>query len=152
MPARRPRPRPRPGTNAGLARLRGALQAARRARGLDDETYYAALSDVVGRKITSTTQLSTPEAARCLDRLNGAAIHEERRWQGAREPMLAHIRQKLMPQVRGADGEPISERYVEAILRRQRDLPAGTACPLDAATPQELRGLIAALNRRLAGG
>lgn len=133
---------------AGRARLYAALQAARHARGLDDDTYYASLSDVTGRRITSTTQLGVAEAARCLDRLNGAARHDEARALGARAPMLHHIRHELLPRVAGANGQAVTERYAEAILCRQRGLPPGTPCPLAAATPAELRGVIAALARR----
>lgn len=137
---------------APKARLYAALQAARHARGLDEETYYAALADVVGRPVSSTTDLSVPEAARCLDRLNGAQRHDPERWDGARKPLLAHIRRSLLPRIAGADGRAVTEAYAEAVLCRQRGLPKGTACPLATATPQELRGVIAALHKRLGAG
>lgn len=45
--------------------------------------------------------------------------------------------------------EPVPRRYAEAILRRQRGIADGKiACPLEQATPEELRGVIAALHRR----
>lgn len=42
--------------------------------------------------------------------------------------------------------------YAEAILRQQRGLPKGIACPVSTASAIELRGLIAALDRRAKKG
>jgi len=131
-----------------VARLYAALQTARRARGWDDATYYARLGSIVGRRIASTAELSRSEAARCLDDINGAARHRPRPGgapDDSRQAMLVAIRARLAV-LRGADALPLTERYAEAILCRQRGIPAGAACPLGAAAPAELRAVLAALD------
>lgn len=137
-------PRPVP---LGLSRLRAALQTTRRRLGLDDATYYSLLGTTTGRPITSTTELTTAEAARALDQLRGNQRHEAGRGASSAAAMRGKLRD-LLTGTAGADGQPVTEAYAEAILCRQRGLPRGTACPLDMANATELRGLIAAIQRQ----
>lgn len=133
------------------ASLYAALQAARHARGWDDGIYYTRLGEIVGRRVASTAELSRAEAARALDEINGRSRHRPRPdglpERSSREAMLEAVRARLAVLV-GADGLPLTERYAEAILRRQRGIgESKIACPLTGATPAELRGVIAALDR-----
>lgn len=138
--------------NDRTANLYHALQAARRARGWDAATYYGRLSSILGRTITSTRELSRAEAARCLDDINGRSLHQPHAPRDSRPAMLDAIHRRLGV-LTGADGRPLTAAYAEAILRRQRGIAdAAVACPLACgdsilATAEELRGVIAALDR-----
>lgn len=54
-----------------LAKLRRAVQAARRARGLDEDAYRSTLEAVTGKR--SSTECTAAELMRLLDTLNGKA-------------------------------------------------------------------------------
>jgi hypothetical protein len=134
-----------------VARLYSALQTARRARGWDDATYYSRLGSIVGRCIASTAELSRAEAARCLDDINGAARHRPRPGGGpdtddSRSALVDEILRRLAVLV-GEDGQRLTLRYAEAILRRQRGMHGlSVATPITTATPAELRAVLAALD------
>lgn len=109
-----------------------------------DRDYRALLRAVTGQE----------SASACTDAQLAALLAEMKRRGFEVRPAARHgrrpsnmtagdMRTKIEAQL--ADmGEPWT--YAEGILRQQRGLPRGVACPVGSATALELRGLVAALD------
>jgi hypothetical protein len=124
------------------------LHIARKDLGLDDETWGLLVARVArGGRTCSSGALDAAERAVLLRTLRGSGWRPRprrgRTTAGKRE-MLDKIGAQLTDQ-------RLPARYAEAILCRQRGLTDGVSCPLEAATDEELRGVIAALWRRAKG-
>ena len=123
------------------ARALAALHAEAKRLGMDEDTRRDLIADVSAGRTRSARDLTLPELRAVLHRLGGAKSRRARVPKVQPGEMLAKIRAQL------TDAQ-LPWTYAEAILRRQRGLPAGIACPLDRATDAELLGVIAALHRR----
>lgn len=138
-----------------------AIQAARRALGLDEDTYRAMLARLAGGK-TSSTQLTLREQAKVLDHLRRAgAVNprqarrdaqraggpDGRRARGtptdAKAALVAKLN-ALLTELERVTGEPHSLDYADAICRRN-----GWAERIDFCSPEHLRAVVGAVARTL---
>ena len=79
----------------------------------------------------------------------GPAVAPSPRWQSPTSmlPKIGALLRTLNDLSDVADRKDFA--YAAGILRQQKGLPKGIACPLELATADELRGVIAALHRQL---
>lgn len=119
--------------------------------GLDETTRRAQIARISGGRTASAAGLTAKERA-ALDGEYRAAGWRARKADGGRrgDPQAdAETRRPTLARVRALLSEQaLPWSYAEAILRRQRNLPSGVACPLASADEQELRGVVAALYRK----
>jgi len=133
---------PKPTT--GRKALLGKVHIAKKQLGLDDEMYRQILTDRYG--VASSAKLS-------LDKLKDLCAHFERKgWKPTEKPPRAGCdRTALISKVHALLAEigRMSRRhvpfeYAESILKRQ-----GGPAKLQWGTPDQLRGVIAALDKRV---
>ena len=144
-------PRPR----APEARLRQLIGIARRQLGIPDDSHAARVGRISAGRTQSTTVCTRAELEAILGEYKAAGFAPTAPRKAGRRPparrlsrgdMLTRVEQLLTIQ-------ELPWGYAEAILRRQRghdrDAPKGrVATPIHLATDHELRGVIAALDRR----
>ncbi|MQT13664.1 regulatory protein GemA [Segnochrobactrum spirostomi] len=100
-----------------LSKLRRAVQAARRARGLDEDAYRSMLEAVTGRR--SSTECTTAELMRLLDVLNGKDRAATRSRPAAEGAIPAKVRALVLNlHALGAWPHP-SEAEIGKFVRRQ---------------------------------
>jgi len=118
---------------------------------LDDAVYRAMVSRISGGRTRSAADLDAMERDSLLMEFRRAGwvpTTPKRAGRGPGKPALD--RRGMLAKVGAllAD-QQLPWAYAEAILRRQRGIKdAGVACPIAQTTDVELRGVIAALDRR----
>lgn len=121
-----------------------AIHAAAKAAGVDEDTRRDMIERISGGRTRTSADLGPDERAVLLKELGG-------RTRPGRGPAPGDLdRTALMRKVEAqlADAR-LPWSYAESILRRQRGIPDRTvACPVERATPTELRAVVAALWRR----
>lgn len=124
------------------------IAVARRDLALDDDTYRALVGGITEGRTTSTTATTHVERRRILAHFRAHGWRPAAKSAAAGEKKTrssADMRAKIHAML--AD-QRLPESYAEAILCRQRALAPGTPCPLAMADATDLRGVIAALDRR----
>lgn len=124
-----------------------AIHAAAKKAGVDDETRRAMIERISGGRTRSSADLGPDERSVLLNELGGRT-RPARAGRGPQDRDLDRtaLLRKIGAQL--ADAR-LPWGYAESILRRQRGLPdRSVACPVERATPTELRAVIAALWRR----
>lgn len=124
-----------------------AIHAQAKRAGIDEPTRRALIARVSGGRSESSGELTAPERAAVLRALGGSS----RARPAGRGPSLEALdREQMLHKVQAllAD-QGLPWAYAEAILRRQRGiLDKRVGCPIAQTSPQELKGVIAALWRR----
>lgn len=129
---------------AGRNALLGKAHIAKKQLGLDDETYRQILADRYG--VASSAKLS-------LDKLKDlCAFFERKGWQAKVKPPRAGCDRTaligkiyaLLAEIGRMSNKHVPFEYAESILKRQ-----GGAAKLQWGTPEQLRGVIAALDKRV---
>lgn len=119
--------------------------------GLDEETYRAQIGRISGGRTRSAADLSAMERDSLLVEYRRAGWVPTSPRKAGRGPGRAALdRRAMLSKVQAllAD-QGLPWGYAEAILRRQRGITGSTvACPIAQTTDAELRGVIAALDRR----
>jgi hypothetical protein len=132
------------------ARMRQLIGIARRQLGIPDDSHQARVHRVTDGRTRSTTECTSAELEQVLAEYRASGFRPTGGRRAGRRPpaekltrgsMLTRVEQLLTVQ-------RLPWGYAEAILARQRGLPTGVPCPLTLANDQELRGVIAALDRR----
>lgn len=124
-----------------------AIHASAKKAGVDEDTRLAMIERISGGRTRSSGDMTAGERTALLRELGGPkrpsrAGRAIRRAAMDRQTMLAKVNAQLADQ-------RLPTAYAEAILRRQRGIAdKAVACPIEAATDPELRGVIAALYRR----
>ena len=121
-----------------------AIHAAAKKAGVDEDTRRAMIERISGGRTRSSADLGPDERSVLLKELGG-------RTRPGRGPARADLdRTALLRKVEAQLAEArLPWGYAESILRRQRGIPdRGIACPVERATPEELRAVVAALWRR----
>jgi len=119
--------------------------------GLDEETYRAQIRRIAGGRTGSAADLTAQERDSLLLEYRRAGWVPTNPKKAGRGPGAAALdRRAMLTKVQALltdQGLPWSS--AEAILRRQRGiLDTSVACPIGQTTDVELRGVIAALDRR----
>jgi hypothetical protein len=141
------------------AKLRQLIGIARRQLGVPADAHQARVRRLTQGRTTSTRDCTTAELETILREYKAsgfaptpaprAAPASPDRWQSP-AGMISKIGALLRVL---NDLSDVSQRkgfnYAAGILRQQKGLPAGVACPLELATADELRGVIAALYRQV---
>lgn len=141
-----------PGGTPGLRKRELTLiHIARTQLGLDEVTYRAKVSRLTGGRTDSAGGMDAMERDSLLAEFKGAGwvpTTPKRAGRGPGKPALDRRAMLTKVQALLAD-QRLPWAYAEAILRRQRGIKdAGVACPIAQTTDVELRGVIAALDRR----
>jgi len=133
-----------------VAKHRQLIGIARRELGVPEEAHRALVRRITDGRTDTTTRCTLAELREVLREYKASGFQvRPARAAGRRtppadaldlQPMLAKVEALLADQ-----GLPWG--YAEAILRRQRGHAAHVAAPIHLATPEELRGVIAALWR-----
>jgi phage gp16-like protein len=141
------------------AKLRQLIGIARRQLGVPADAHQARVRRLTQGRVTSTRDCTLAELETILREYKAsgfaptpaprAAPASPERWQSPTNMML-----KIGALLRVLnDLHDVSESkgfsYAAGILRQQKGLPPGVACPLELATAAELRGVIAALYRQV---
>lgn len=132
--------------------LRQKIAIAYRQLHVPEDAHRAKIARVTQGRTTSSRGCTEAELQQILDEYRGAGFKPARPKRAGkpnqppadaleRGPMLRKIQALLAEQ-------KLPWAYAEAILRRQRGLPPGTACPIHLVTAEQARGVIAALSRR----
>ena len=139
-------------------KLRQLIGIARRQLGIEADAHAARVRRLTQGRATSTTDCGLGELEAILREYKAlgfiptpvpAAPTPPARWQSPTSmlPKIGALLRELN------DLTDVAERkgfnYAVGILRQQKGLPKGVACPLELATADELRGVIAALHRQL---
>lgn len=133
---------------------RQKIGIARRQLGIDDDTHAAKVERITHGRTRTTLGCSAEERRAILDEYRAAGFRPRPPKSAGRAPSADALAERpLLQKIQAllAD-QQLPWAYAEAILRRQRGLPAGTACPAAMISATEARGLIAALSRRAALG
>jgi hypothetical protein len=141
---------------------RQKIGIARRQLGIDADTHAALVAEITQGRTRTTLGCSADERQAILDRYQAAgwtprpptSAKSQARTGGALSatgdpPPDALERNALLRKIQAllAD-QGLPWAYAETIVRRQRGLPKHIACPLHMLTPDQARGVIAALHRR----
>ena len=120
-----------------------AIHASAKRAGIDDATYRAMVERISRGRTRSSADLGPDERSVLLKELGG------RTRPPGRAPRKDDLDGQALLRKVGAQLADLRLpwSYAEAILRRQRGHPDGIACPVERATPTELRAVIAALWR-----
>ena len=124
-----------------------AIHASAKTAGVDEDTRRAMVERISGGRTRSSADLTVGERTALLREMGGPkrpsrAGRAIRPAAMDRQSMIAKVNAQLADQ-------RLPTAYAEAILRRQRGIAdKDVACPIEAATDPELRGVIAALYRR----
>lgn len=127
------------------------IHIARAQLGIDEETYRAQVARVSGGRTNSSGELTAFERDSLLAEYRRAGwvpTEPKRAGRGPGKPALDRRAMLTKVQALLAD-QRLPWAYGEAILRRQRGIrDKEVACPIGQTTDTELRGVIAALDRR----
>lgn len=135
----------------GAGRLeRQKIGIARRQLGIPDDSHAERVHRLTKGRTRSTRDCTARERAAILAEYRALGFKDRAPKRAGRAPSASALdRDALLRKIQAllAD-QKLPWSYAEAILRRQRGLPAGTACPVDLVSPEQARGLIAALTNR----
>lgn len=133
------------GTDDKRRRDLDAIHAQAKQLGMDEDTRRALIERISQGRTRSSADLDQEERAALLRELDPRRLPTP----AGTAPRTLSARGMLrkLAALLGEGGKPWS--YAEAILRRQRGIrDSRVRCPLEQATDQELRGVIAALYRQ----
>lgn len=120
---------------------------ARRHLGVPDDAYRFACARLSKGRATGASAMTGAERARLLDEYRAAGWAPPPNGRAKPTGSAGKMRHKVRAMLAAMGAE---DAYAEAILARQRKLPAGVRAPLDMADATALRGLIAALDKQQA--
>jgi phage gp16-like protein len=137
---------------ARARRERQIIGIARRQLGIPDDSHAERVHRLTGGRTRSTRECDAAERRAILAEYKAAGFRVTKPKRAGRTPKPQTLDRKTMltrvEQLLTTLGLPWA--YAESILRRQRgiDRGPGVVAPLETATDPELRGVIAALDRR----